>query len=187
MFHFCDCGGTGGAKDETPPKLVASTPENFSTNFVAVEVELEFDEFLKPGSLAQKLIISPVMDQKPEIKIKGKSVQIIFNSELLPDRTYTLNFGDAIADLNESNPIENFMYVFSTGDELDSLEIAGSVTSALTNEPVEGVAVMLYQEDIDSLPLTDLPIYLSLTDKEGQYHLKNLASGSSKRGITPPR
>jgi len=171
---------SGGEKDETPPQLLLSTPENFTTNFTAEEVIIEFDEFLKLGNAAAKLIISPVMDKKPEVKIRGKELHIKFLSELLPDRTYTLNFGDGIADLNENNSIENFSYVFSTGSEIDSLQISGQVTSAFTNEPAEGVAVMLYQEDNDSLPMTDLPIYLSLTDKEGYYNLQNLASGSYK-------
>lgn len=171
---------SGGAKDENPPVMLSSKPENFTTNFAVKEVIIEFDEFLKPGNPAAKLIISPVMDKKPEVKIKGKSLLITFTSELLPNRTYTLNFGDGIADLNENNSIENFTYVFSTGAEIDSLQFSGQVTTAFTNEPAEGVAVMLYQEDYDSLPLTKLPIYLSLTDKEGQYTLKNLASGSYK-------
>ena len=172
---------TGGPKDETPPVVVKSVPENYSTNFIATEVEITFDEYLKSlQGLNQKLIISPVMDEIPEIKIRGKSIVIKFKTELLPDRTYALNFGDAVADLNEGNVFENFMYVFSTGDQLDSLEMSGIVRSAIDNKPLEGTAVMLYQDDQDSLPLTDLPIYLSITNKEGLFSLRNLAGGSYK-------
>jgi len=172
---------TGGPKDETPPEVVKSIPENYSTNFSATEVEITFNEYLKPlQGIKQKLVISPVMDELPEIKLKGKSIIIKFMTELLPDRTYTLNFGDAVADLNEGNTYENFMYVFSTGEKLDSLEMSGIVLSAIDNKPLEGAVVMLYQDDQDSLPLTDLPIYLSITDKEGKYQLKNLAGGSYK-------
>ena len=171
---------TGGLKDETPPVVEKSNPENYSTNFTASEVEIKFDEYVQLKNLKEKLVISPVMEEKPEIEVKGKNLLIKFKSDLLPDRTYTLNFGDALVDLNESNPFENFMYVFSTGDKLDSLQIAGIVSSAIDNKPVEGAAVMLYPEDTDSLPLTTLPTYLSISDETGQFNLKNLASGSYK-------
>ena len=70
---------TGGEKDETPPELVESIPANFSTNFTATEVVITFNEYLKSLSgLNQKLVISPVMDEMPEIKLKGKKIIIKF-------------------------------------------------------------------------------------------------------------
>ena len=123
----------GGEKDTDPPVILSSTPENYSTNFTGDEFEFEFNEYFTLKNINQKLIISPPMDEKPEIKVRGKKLQIKFLTELLPDVTYTLNFADALVDLNESNPYENFMVVFSTGDQ-----------DAQTGEPVEGVAVMLY-------------------------------------------
>jgi len=171
---------TGGPKDETPPTLVKASPEIFSTNFSATKVEIVFDEYIDLKNLNQKLVISPPMEKKPVIKKKGRSVLIEFESELAPDRTYAINFGDALTDWNEGNPLENFQYVFSTGDKLDSLKIAGLVINALTNEPVEKAVVMLYAEDRDSLPYLELPIYLSITNKEGSFEINNMAEGSYK-------
>ena len=134
----------GGDKDVAPPTILKSTPENFSTNFAGQDFEFTFDEYFTLKDLNKKLIISPPMEEKPEIKVKGKKLQIHFTTELLPDRTYTLNFADALVDLNESNAYENFMVVFSTGNEIDSLEMQGTVVDAFTGKPVEGVSVMLY-------------------------------------------
>jgi len=160
--------------------VVESSPENYSTNFTAEKVEVKFDEYIKLDKLKDKLVISPVMEEKPDIVAKGKMLEIEFNSELLPDRTYTINFGDALVDLNESNPLENYQYVFSTGDKLDSLQMSGHVIDAFTQEPVEKAAVMLYAENHDTLPLTTLPTYLSITNENGEFKLNNLAAGSYK-------
>ncbi len=63
---------------------------------------------------------------------------------LQPNTTYTFNLGDAVKDVNERNPIEDFVYVVSTGDYLDSLTLSGTILIAETGKPDSNVAVMLY-------------------------------------------
>lgn len=63
---------TGGDKDETPPQEVKSTPTNKSINFSETTITIEFDEFIKLQNLQQQLIVSPVMEENPDISIKGK-------------------------------------------------------------------------------------------------------------------
>ncbi len=120
------------------------------------------------------------MDKKPEFKIRGKELEIVFKDSLQPNRTYALNFGDALVDLNEANPLKNFQYVFSTGTEIDSLEASGKVVLAFDGKPAEDVLVMLYAGTSDSMPITEIPIYISRTDKEGKFTLRNMAAGSYK-------
>lgn len=170
----------GGEKDVAPPVILESTPQNYSTNFSGQDYEFVFDEYFELKDIKQKLLVSPPMEDKPEIKIKGKKLLIHFPTELLPDRTYTLNFGDALVDRNESNPLENFKVIFSTGNEIDSLQIKGNVVDAFTGIALKGVAVMLYSSSEDSLPLSELPLYLSITDEEGNFDLQNLAEGQYK-------
>jgi len=171
---------TGGEKDEKPPVLLKSEPANYSVNFKATKALLEFDEYFELRGIGQKLVISPPTDKKPEMKIRGKELEIIFKDSLQPNRTYALNFGDALVDLNEANPLKNFQYVFSTGTEIDSLQVSGKVVQALDDKPVDDVIVMLYAKNEDSLPLKEIPVYISRTDKEGKYSLKNLAAGEYK-------
>jgi hypothetical protein len=171
----------GGEKDTKPPKLVNATPPLFHTNFKGREFVLEFDELFILDNIRQQLIVSPPLAHPPEIKVKKKSIWVtFFEDELIPNTTYTFNFGSAIKDNNEGNVLPNFSYVFSTGDYIDSLSIKGRIFDAFTHEPVELVSAMLYNTLEDSLPLSVPPLYLSKTDKNGEFELSNLAAGYYK-------
>lgn len=171
---------TGGPKDEKPPEVISSIPPNFSKRFNSDRIEITFNEYFKLKDIAKKMVVSPPMSKKPEFKIKGKSLEIILKDSLVPDRTYAINFGDGLVDLNEENAIKNFQFVFSTGDRIDSLQAGGKVVLAFDGKPAEDILVMLYDENTDSLPLKTIPLYISRTDKEGRFTLKNLAGGSYK-------
>lgn len=165
---------SGGPKDETPPVLLKSKPANFSKNFKGKYIELYFDEYVQLKDANKKLIISPPMEKKPNIVLKGKSIEIEFNEDLLENTTYTLNFADAIVDNNEGNAIPQFEFVFSTGKEIDSLSFTGKVIDAFTNKPAEDVFAMLYDNLDDSVPLKHVPFYLSRTDENGEFKMNNM-------------
>jgi hypothetical protein len=59
---------------------------------------------------------------------------IQFKDTLLKNTTYVINFGKAIADVNESNVLKNFTYVFSTGSHIDSLSLSGNVNKFYPGE-----------------------------------------------------
>lgn len=172
----------GGPRDEQPPRVdnTESTP-NFQTNFVKQRIELTFDEWIKLDDPSQ-IVYSPPLAKNPVVSTKGKTVRIDFddNLELRDSATYTINFGEAIVDLTESNPAEDLRFVFATGDFLDSLEISGLVVDALSNEPVEGVRFMLYENLADSVVRTALPFYFSQTGKDGRFNIKNIKEGIFK-------
>lgn len=171
---------SGGDKDETPPKELKSSPENKSTYFAANTITIEFDEFIKLQNLQQQLIISPVMEKKPEVSIKGKKLIIKLKEELTPNTTYSINFGNAIVDITENNPIPNFKYVFSTGSYLDSLSFSGSIVDAFELKTVDKIYVMLYDELEDSVPMKQLPRYVAISDKSGDFSVTNMAHGNYK-------
>ena len=169
---------TGGPKDETPPKVVATVPENHSVNFIGKKIELTFDEYISLENANQNVMISPPLSEKPDIKLKNKTVIIKFKETLAANTTYTINFGAAIKDLHEGNQLKDYVYSFSTGDHIDTLCIAGTVLNAVDKKPVEDVYVSLYAADrdnLDSLPMTTVPNYLTKTDKEGKFSLNGLA------------
>ena len=169
---------TGGPKDETPPKVVGTVPENRSTNFIGKKIELTFDEYISLENANQNVMISPPLSEKPDIKLKNKTVIIKFKETLAANTTYTINFGAAIKDLHEGNQFKDYVYSFSTGDHIDTLCIAGTVLNAVDKKPVEDVYVSLYAADrdnLDSLPMTTVPNYLTKTDKEGKFSLNGLA------------
>ncbi len=169
---------TGGPKDTTPPMVVQAVPENNSTNFVGKSIEITFDEYITLENANQNVLISPPLTEKPDIKLKNKTVVVKFKESLAANTTYTINFGSAIKDLHEGNPFKDYVYSFSTGDHIDTLSIAGKVRSAEDKKPVENVYVSLYaadRENLDSLPLSIAPNYITKTDKEGNFSLNGLA------------
>ena len=170
----------GGPADETPPSVVRSTPPNYSPNFQGQEIRIFFDEFVQLKEINQKLLISPPLENQPEVRLKGKSVILEISDTLRSNTTYNFFFGDAISDITESNPIPNFQFVVSTGPFVDSLSIRGQVNDSFTLEAVGGVYVMLYDNLYDSVPYLERPVYLSKTNKQGFFEITNMRDGKYK-------
>jgi uncharacterized protein (DUF2141 family) len=171
---------TGGPKDETPPKILEEIPPNLSTNFASNEIEIAFDEFIQLRSTSEQVVISPPIAKQPAYQLKKKSLIVKFEEPLAPNTTYTINFGEAIRDNNEGNILDNYTYVFSTGAHLDSMEVKGKVTDVLTGEPEPEALIMLYKNDVDSLPLDTLPDYFTRSDNSGSFHIQNIANQKYK-------
>ncbi|WP_348813113.1 Ig-like domain-containing protein [Flavobacterium maritimum] len=174
---------TGGLKDTIAPVLKASFPKNFSTNFKGNEIKLTFDEFIKLKDLKKQLIISPPMKNEPLIlpTTSSKFITIKINDTLQPNTTYSFNFGQSIADNNEGNPYNQFKYIFSTGDYIDSLAIGGRVKDAYNKEVESFVSVMLYEVNNtfkDSVVYNETPRYITNTlDSLKTFRLENLKAG----------
>jgi hypothetical protein len=182
LFHKCAniVPPTGGLKDTIPPIILSSNPPLYSTEITPAAITITFDELIELKNLQQQFLISPPQEEKPEIKQRGKILSIEFKSELASNTTYSLNFGNAIVDLNEGNPFNNFEFVFSTGESIDSMTIAGRVLSALENKPEENIVIMLYLNHADSVPMKEIPFYVTRTDKEGFFKLRHLRADTFK-------
>lgn len=168
----------GGPRDHTPPKLLLATPVNETRFFKANEIKLDFDEYFRLANQFQEITISPAMEKLPDYKVRQKSLIIHFKDTLLKNTTYVINFGKAIADVDEGNVLKNFTYVFSTGGHIDSLNISGTVTDLLTQEKQKDVTVMLFTPKQDSLQFgKKKPSLFTTTDTAGNYTLGNLHEG----------
>jgi hypothetical protein len=171
----------GGPKDEDPPVVLGSEPENYSLNFSDDRIEVEFNEFLQLKNINQELVVSPPLEIQPVVRLKNKSMIIDFESELRDSTTYTLNFGLAVADNNEGNVLENYEFVFSTGDYIDSLGISGTLINAFDLKIIEDpVTIMLYDTIFDSIPYLKIPIYIGKTSKSGIFSINNVKPGIYK-------
>lgn len=172
---------TGGLKDEDPPKVVGSAPLNYSTKFTGKRIDITFDEFISLNNVNQSLVTSPPLSGKPDVRLKGKTVQVILEGDLRENTTYTLNFGNSIEDNNERNILENFEFVFSTGEFLDSLSIEGTIFNAFDLKPSEEpFVIMAYDILEDSIPLKEMPVYIGRSDKEGKYRINNMKADTFK-------
>ncbi|MBW6479844.1 MAG: Ig-like domain-containing protein [Bacteroidales bacterium] len=168
---------TGGPRDEDPPVVLRSTPPNYSTHYKGEDVRIFFDEFVELKNLRQNLLVSPPLEKDPEVRVRGRSIIMSIEDTLAPNTTYNFFFGESIVDITEGNPIPNFQFVASTGSYVDSLSVAGNVINALTLEPEAGVFVMMYDKIFDSVPMLKRPVYLSKTDKEGNFFIGNMREG----------
>lgn len=171
---------TGGPKDTTPPKVLKETPKNFTLNFNSSQINIELDEYFKLNNTAKEISISPDVDKQPEYKVKKKILNIKLQDTLEKNTTYTINFGNAIADYNEGNILKNYMYVFSTGNKIDSLSIGGTVINAVTKKPQLDATVFLLPSNQDTLFGKKKPHIYTSTDSAGNFKLKYLRENSYK-------
>jgi uncharacterized protein (DUF2141 family) len=169
---------TGGPKDNDPPVILKSTPENSSVMFTGKGFEVTFDEYVVLDRITEKFMVSPPLATKPDIRLKGKSLIVAWEDDLADSTTYTFYFQDAIRDNNENNPIPNYQYVFSTGTVLDSLSLTGNVFNSSDLEIVEDVTVLMYSNLSDTAPRTVLPAYISRPDPSGGFTISNIKAGN---------
>jgi hypothetical protein len=165
----------GGPRDLTPPKILKATPENQTRNFKAKQIQIDFDEYFRLTNQYQEISITPFMEKQPEYKISKKSLVIDFKDSLLKNTTYVINFGKAVADVNEGNVLKNFTYVFSTGSHIDSLSLSGNVINSTTGLKEKDALVFLFPVSQDSLLFgKKKPTIFTTTDTAGNFSLNNL-------------
>lgn len=179
----------GGPYDETPPKIVRTSPKYGETVSSAKKVVIEFDEIVKIENAQEKVMISPPQIEQPEIEAVGKKITVTLLDTLKPNTTYTIDFADAIVDNNEGNPFGDYAFTFSTGADIDTMQVSGNVLEAENLEPIKGMLVGLYKmggiaeddsvtEDLpDSIFRTKQLERISRTDSRGHFVIKGLAPG----------
>jgi uncharacterized protein (DUF2141 family) len=168
----------GGPRDSTAPVLLNATPPNNMIHFKGKQIVLTFDEYVHLQDLQKNLLVAPEPKMIPNINSKLKTVIIKIRDTLQPNTTYSLQFGDAIQDINENNPYHDFTYVFSTGSYIDSLTLNGNVIIAQTGKPDSTLIAMLYNNLGDSAVYKEKPRYVARLDSSGNFHFKNLAAGT---------
>lgn len=168
----------GGEEDFDPPVMLSSTPQLGSVNQKNTKrFTIQFDEYIKLDKPQEKIVFSPPQAQAPEIKASGKRVVVNLQDSLQPNTTYTIDFADAIQDNNEGNPLTQFTYTFSTGDQLDTLAVAGTVLNASNLEPIKGAVVGLYADLSDTVFQTKPFERMGRSDSRGYFSIRGIAPG----------
>ncbi|MDR1698841.1 MAG: Ig-like domain-containing protein [Prevotellaceae bacterium] len=170
-------GPQGGKKDEMPPRMLRSIPQNGVTDFQGNHVEMEFDELFSVRQASENVIFSPPQINQPTVTVAGRMLRVTFNDEMLPNTTYTIDFGNAIEDNNEHNQLQNFIFSFSTGVSIDSLQIAGTVLNAADLNPAANVLVGIHSNPADSAFIKTPFLRVSKTDETGNFRLTNMPEG----------
>lgn len=171
----------GGRFDETPPRVVASSPADGAVNVSKRKVQILFDEYIKLEKASEKVVISPPQIEPANVRADGKRVKVDFYDSLRANTTYTIDFSDAIEDNNEGNPMGQYTFSFSTGDVIDTMQVSGRVLNAADLEPIKGIMVGLYPADStwnDTLFRTRPFLRVSRTNGEGRFTIKGVKDGA---------
>ena len=163
-----------------PPTVAKESPQNGCNNFKGNTIRITFSEFFTLNNTFENVLISPPLSQQPTYTVSGKTLIIKFNDTLQSNQTYNIGFANCIQDFTEGNPIPFYNFAFSTGEAVDSFMLKGKVIDAQTNGAVKGCFVFAYAQDIDSLPLTTRPQYITKTQPNGSFAIKNIRPGNYK-------
>ncbi|MDR1670936.1 MAG: Ig-like domain-containing protein [Alistipes sp.] len=169
----------GGPRDSLPPEVRLTVP-NAGRNMRPTRIDIEFDEYVQLKDASKEFFTSPLMKTKPTIFLRGRGVRISIKDTLLDNQTYALNFGRAISDNNEGNPLTGFRYVFSTGPAIDSLLATGYAADAARSDSVGKAYIYFFDAALDTIPDYDSimfkhrPLAVGRAENNGIFVAQNL-------------
>ncbi len=168
----------GGPEDRTPPRVVATIPENGRTHASrSPKITIEFSEPIEHESVPQALFLAPRPSEFPKLKWKGKRLAILFPDSLLPNQTYLISLGTGIRD-RHGNPLKQTVTLaFSTSSRLDNGHIWGQVfgKESLLNVQVWGYLLRLLPRPD---PRKDQPQYVTQCGADGKFSFGFLSPGT---------
>ncbi len=172
---------TGGPRDTLPPVIMMMTPDNYSTSFDATKIYIEFDEFVVIKDQQKEFYTSPAMKKKPSVYTRNRGIVVEIKDTLLENTTYALNFGSAIRDNNEGNPLNSMRYVFSTGETIDSMIVSGYTADSYKADSVSKSFIYFFPVDslenvaeYDSTLFNHQPAVIARAENNGIFIAQNL-------------
>jgi uncharacterized protein (DUF2141 family) len=181
ILFFSSCGQqippTGGPRDSLPPKLIIALPIQSAVNFKGNKIVLTFDEYINLDNPFEKLVFSPTPKKSPEAIGKLKNVTIKIKDTLEENTTYSIDFTEAIRDINENNILKDFTYTFSTGSYIDTGFIIGRVLIAETGKIDSTLIAVLQQNLDDSAVAKETPRYYTKLKGDGSFTFKFIKPG----------
>jgi hypothetical protein len=171
----------GGPTDEEPPKWISSVPADQSTSIKPEKIVLTFDEFVGLENPAKGVVITPKINKDlVEFTALKNTITVLLKQELEDSTTYVFDFQKSVVDISERNPAEKLKLVFSTGNQIDSLNLSGNLRFAFSEEKEDykNVLVGIYPLDDSTDVFTAPPYYLGQADTLGQFNLSNLKAGA---------
>ena len=176
---------SGGPRDSIPPYAVYAKPKDSTTNIAPKEILISFNEYITTNALQEQLIVSPSMKNNPLVDQRLNMVRIRLSDSLDANTTYSLQFGNALKDVNEGNIAQNFTYVFSTGDQIDTGKLYGKVRIAETGLIDSSLIAVLHPIEKDSAIFKDKPTYYTKINGKGIFEFKFLPSKDFNIYIVP--
>ena len=179
LFVLVSCAAImsppGGEKDETPPELINTIPENKATNYDGNTVELFFSEYIEETTVEDAISILPALKYEPNIIYKGKKIVIRFNDSLQQNQTYIIVINRNLSDERKVKLSKGIQFAFSTGNEIDS----GSISGKIYNSNQSSVQLWKIQDELDSIHFFNrIPDYSIDASNNGDYQFSYLSPGN---------
>ena len=184
FFTRCASIGTptGGPRDSIPPVVLGTMPELYTTHFDNDKIYITFNEYVQLKDQQKELYTSPQMKKQPKLLLRGKNLIIeVVKDSLAPNTTYAIEFGAAVADNNEGNPLHGLRYVFSTGDQIDSLLMSGYTEDSHKGDSLGRAFIYFFEvdsieqpESYDSTMFKYKPSKIARSQKNGIFIAQNL-------------
>lgn len=168
---------SGGPRDEEPPVLLTSIPNQNQKNYKGQSIELIFNEAVKLKDAKEEILVTPDIGKNTKFEVRKNRVIIYPEFPFQENTTYSFSFREGIQDLTESNPAEDLRLAFSTGPIIDSLFIHGHVGYLFNEKNAEKTTVAIYQSDTFNI-YNHTPTYFTKTNKKGKFTLQNLKPGN---------
>ncbi|MEG1700779.1 MAG: Ig-like domain-containing protein [Alistipes sp.] len=175
---------TGGPRDSLPPVIISMIPDNFATNRPLTghgKIYIEFNEFVQLKEQQKEFFTSPAMKKKPLVSMRGKGIFVQLRDTLAANTTYALNFGSAIRDNNEGNPLYSMRYIFSTGPQIDSMVFSGYTADSYKADSVSKSFIWFFPADsvenvaqYDSTVFKYKPSVIARAENNGIFIAQNL-------------
>ena len=176
---------SGGPRDSIPPYAVYAKPKDSSTNIAPREILISFNEYITTNALQEQLIVSPNIKNNPLVDQRLNMLRIRLSDSLNANTTYSLQFGNALRDVNEGNIVQNYTYVFSTGNQIDTGKLFGKVQIAETGIVDSSLVAVLHPIENDSAIFIDKPNYYSRINGQGIFEFKFLPATNFNIYIVP--
>lgn len=178
---------SGGPQDTTPPRLESAEPAAGAVNVRADRLVLTFSENIDEASATRAFGIVPGWETTPEVRVRGRRVEVEFPDALRETTTYVVTFDTNLRDLHSVELRQPITLAFATGPELDRGRIEGRVLGPRAGAPVSGIDVFAYAlpdsvvadstaTDPAALPdpRTDAPDYRTQSGEGGTFALDYL-------------
>ncbi|MCS6999605.1 MAG: Ig-like domain-containing protein [Bacteroidota bacterium] len=136
---------SGGPEDRIPPTVLSCNVPNGAVGMSRrVAVVLTLSEYVERSEFTRSIVVTP---RAPfQLDWSGQRVTILLDS-LGPATTYRLSVAPSYRDLRGNRATASFSLVFSTGNQIDSCQVTGTIVSSATASVQAPLFVLLKPKD----------------------------------------
>jgi hypothetical protein len=170
----------GGPRDSTAPVIIRVIPDTNAVNSRGKYAIFEFDEVVSQqsptgGDLQNLFLISPSAGAVV-VEWGRDAIEVRPRAGWKPNTTYTVTLLPGLSDLSRNTRKEGGEIVFSTGPELATSSIRGTMFDWVAGRVARGY--------VEAISRPDSVVYVAAVDTAGQFVIRNMPRGEyTVRGV----